>query len=204
MGTFRPRMLRVDHSELRELCTALAAEVVDFNPDLVVGIATGGADIARHVAEMLGSPRVVVVRSQRPGTKVKQNPLLSKALRSLPERVAYLARWLEVEHREGSFYVTNPARRRALHSLGNAIEHPGRLIRAATGAHRVLVVDDTVDSGVTLIGVMTAVRAIAPDAEVRSAVVATTWRRPPIDPDYVIHERLMLRLPSSFDAQPVG
>jgi hypoxanthine phosphoribosyltransferase len=73
---------------------------------------------------------------------------------------------------------------------------------AAVGAQRILVVDDTVDSGRTLSTVTAAVRLVQPGAEVKTAVLASTWRRPPVRPDFCLLERTLLRMPWSFDASP--
>lgn len=197
----RPAVRSVSTAELHAFCLELADQVRDFDPDVVVGIATGGAEVAEEITRALGgTPRLVIVKSQRPGTRVKQGRLVSALLAALPQRAADLARWAEVEHRELLYYL-----KLRLHGADRTesqarIVRPDVLARAAEGAARVLVVDDTLDSGQTLSGVVAATRAASPTAEVRTAVIATTWRRPPIDPDHVLHDRLLLRLPSSFDA----
>jgi len=196
----KPAVKQVTRAEVDALCTELADQVRGFDPDLVVGIATGGADIAAALAQALGGTRLTIVKSQRPGTRIKQGRLASRAIASLPERLANLARWGEVEYREARYYL----QMRRQHGVDRAdlmgrIERPEALASAVDGASRVLVVDDTLDSGQTLRGVVQAVRAANPRAEIRSAVIATTWRRPPVVPDYVLQGRPLLRLPSSFD-----
>jgi len=210
----RPQVRRVDQDGLRELCRSLALQMGDFAPDVVVGIATGGADVAEHVVSALGgSPRLVITRSQRPGTRLKQKPLFAWALKAMPEALANAARWFEVEYREARYHLEASADRLraggglARRLLGARRPHPSSqivrpdlLAAAVAGAARIAVVDDTVDSGQTLVGVTEAVAAANPAAQIRTAAIATTWRRPPVQPDYVIQGRLLLRLPSSFDA----
>ena len=196
----KPAVKQVTRAELGALCTRLADQVRDFDPDLIVGIATGGADIAEAVAEELGGTRLVIVKSQRPGTLIKQGRLVSRVLSSLPEPLADLARWVEVEYREAVFYLHLRRHGVDRSDLAGRIQRPEVLAEAVGGASRVLVVDDTLDSGQTLRGVVQAVEADNPRAEIRTAVIATTWRRPPVRPDYVLQGRLLLRLPSSFDA----
>jgi hypoxanthine-guanine phosphoribosyltransferase len=63
-----------------------------------------------------------------------------------------------------------------------------------------LVVDDAVDSGATLMRVLAELRKLVPDGTViRSAVVAVTTKTPLIEPDYVFHRQLC-RFPWSLDA----
>lgn len=69
----------------------------------------------------------------------------------------------------------------------------------ATGK-RILVVDDAVDSGATLDGVVRALCVAAPEAEVRTAVVTVTTKHPLIVPDFVIFNDLtLIRFPWSMD-----
>ncbi|GAA2721746.1 phosphoribosyltransferase [Cellulomonas aerilata] len=196
----RPAVKRVTHSELRAMCVQLADRIRPFDPDLVVGIATGGADVAEAIAQALGGRTVAIVKSQRPGTLIKQSRPVSRLLASLPERVANLARWFEVEYREVAYYVHVRRHGSDQAEVQGRIVDRESLARAVAGAARVLVVDDTLDSGQTLRGVVDAVKDANPQAQVRTAVIATTWRRPPVHPDYVLRPRLLLRLPGSFDA----
>lgn len=196
----RPAVKRVTHRELRAMCVELADRIRPFDPDLVVGIATGGADVAEAIAASLGGTRVVIVKSQRPGTLIKQSRPVSQLLASLPERLANLARWFEVEYRELAYYVHVRRHGEDRSDPQDRIVDPHALAETVAGASRVLVVDDTLDSGQTLRGVVDAVREANRGAQVRTAVIATTWRRPPVHPDYVLQPRLLLRLPSSFDA----
>lgn len=195
----KPAVRRVGSSELTAMCAELTRQVRGFDPDVVVGIATGGSDIAEAIADELGGRRLVVVRSQRPGTLLKQGRHAARVLAALPERLANLARWVEVEYREARYYLDERTRGPEP-APTDRIRDPEDLADAVALAGRVLVVDDTLDSGQTIRGVVETVRAANPTAEVRTAVIATTWRRPPMTPDYVLQPRLLLRLPSSFDA----
>ncbi|WP_298459329.1 phosphoribosyltransferase [uncultured Cellulomonas sp.] len=186
--------------ELRVMCAQLAERIRPYDPDLVVGIATGGADVAVAIAESLGGPRVAIVKSQRPGTLVKQSRPVAGMLAALPERLANHARWLEVEYRELAYYLHVRRHGSDQSEPQSRIVDPEALAETVAEASRVLVVDDTLDSGQTLRGVVDAVREANPAADVHTAVLATTWRRPPVHPDYVLKPRLLLRLPSSFDA----
>lgn len=201
MATLRPVVRGLDNSQLHAFCADLAEQVREFEPDVIVGIATGGADVAVSMAAALGTgARVVIVKSQRPGTKIKEGRLASSVIKALPRPMANIARLLEVEYREQRYYMRLMADGAERSLPQSRIEGLGALVEGLATAERVLVVDDTLDSGETMSGVLRATRDANPAAEVRSAVLATTWRRPPVKADYVLHPRLLLRLPSSFDA----
>ncbi|RBY84637.1 hypothetical protein DQ241_17690 [Blastococcus sp. TF02A-30] len=175
----------------------MAEAVAQFEPDLVVGIETGGARVAEAMVDGLGSPQLVGVRVQRPATKLKSRMSLGRLFSRLPRGVVDLLRWAEVEMREAT-----------LRSQGSSVESGARALLAtsalqdaATGARRVLIVDDTIDSGRTLSVVKRAVELAEPAAEIRTAVLASTWRRPPVQPDYCLYGRCLLRMPWSFDAE---
>lgn len=194
----RPDRRDVYADDFRRLCEALAGEVHPFRPDLVVGIQTGGAYVAEAMLARLGHPAYVAVRAQRPATRVKEKVRLGALVARLPRGVADILRWVEVEFRERGLRRT-PAEDAVIDfSAAQADE----LRAAAAPARRILVVDDTIDSGRTLSGVTRAVRATAPEAEVRTAVLASTWSNPPVRADHCLFDRTLLRLPWSLDATP--
>ncbi len=194
--TVRPSRRDLYGEDFSALCADLVEATGSFAPDLVVGIETGGARVAEAMLAGLGRPAYVAVRLQRPATKAKSQLRLGGVIRRLPRPVADVLRWVEVEARELSL------RRRTVDvdRMATGIEGLPRLRSAAAGARRVLVVDDTIDSGVTLSVVRRAAERSAPGADVRTAVLASTWRRPPVRPDYCLLDRTLLRLPSSLDA----
>jgi hypoxanthine phosphoribosyltransferase len=65
----------------------------------------------------------------------------------------------------------------------------------------VLVVDDAVDSGATLIAVLDAVYKAAGSSKVRSAAITVTTENPMVMPDYYLyHDETLIRFPWSIDA----
>jgi hypoxanthine phosphoribosyltransferase len=186
-----PETVELDQVRFEDACRSLAEATAAFEPDVIVGIATGGAVVARSMAgHMPGSPAAVDVRLRRPSTGVKERLRLDRLLRRIPTRLADLLRWLEVEIRERFLRPTAP----------EAPEVAPEVRDAIAGARRALVVDDTVDSGRTLTAAVAIVRDAAPQAEVRTAVLTSTWRRPPVRPDYCLYDRVLLRFPWSLDS----
>ena len=77
----------------------------------------------------------------------------------------------------------------------------GALLSCSPGEHRLLVVDDAVDSGVTLATVIDLLRNTCPDrTEIRSAVITVTLEEPRAEPDYALYRGVLCRFPWSFDA----
>lgn len=192
----RPRRRDLYDADFRSLCDSLAAATSPFRPDLVVGIETGGARVAEVMLAPLDEPAFVSVRLQRPATKLKSRFRVGSVVSRLPRGVADALRWLEVESRE----LMVGRRPSDLDRDAQTLIDGSDLAKAAAPAQRILVVDDTIDSGRTLSVVRRAAELVAPGAEVRTAVLASAWHDPPVRADWCLLERTLLRMPWSLDA----
>lgn len=198
MRLLAPPTHDVDRERFEELCQELAERTRGYEPDVVVGIATGGEVVASVMQPLLEGSTMVSIRLQRPATEVKQVLRVDRLLKRAPRWVVDDLRWLEVEYRELAFGLT---RRTAAPSVRSPRDQLAvDLLEPTRTAQRVLIVDDTVDSGRTLSLAVGLVRSVSPGAQVRTAVLSSTWRRPPVRADYCLFERTLLRLPWSFDA----
>ena len=159
-----------------------------WKPDAVVGIASGGAVVARRM--FVGVPHAVV-DCRRPGSGTKDRyPRLMAAVRRSPLWVRDGLRMLEAW------------------ALGRKSEHEVTEPQFADGAAQtladavfILIVDDACDSGSTLRAVMDAVRKISPERVViKTAVITTTTYRPVVSPDFSLYRnRTLIRFPWSKD-----
>jgi len=171
---------------------------VDYSPTLLVGIRTGGLVVAEMMARTAAAVPVLPLTCRRGGTATKSRiPFLHALLGALPRRAVDALRLLE--HR-----ILSPRRKRL--ATAPHIDHAeaaviGARLAAAHQAHRLLVVDDAVDSGVTLATVIELLRATCPpQTEIRSAVITVTLEEPRAEPDYTLYRGVLCRFPWSFDA----
>lgn len=192
-----PPTIELYEAEFDEACRSLFEACKDFRPQTVLGIATGGVFVARamqpHWPEP--TPNLVEVSIRRPSTAVKERLSIGRLLARLPLRVANVLRWLEVEARERAL-----GRKALTDGEAGVIEMQAGTAELLAAGGRVLVVDDTVDSGRTLHRAVELVAGQAPDAHVRTAVLTSTFRSPPVKPDYLLYERTLLRFPWSLDS----
>lgn len=172
------RVITLNKTDFTDACQRLEDKCRPFAPDLVIGIATGGAVIAEKIFPEV---RHLTVSARRPSStrKDRLTPLMC-VVRKLPVPIKNIMRM--AESRILSF-------RRPV---------PPELEPIDTGnAKRILVVDDAVDSGATLSGVLSAIRT---EGTVKSAVITVTTSRPIIKPDLSLYNNnTLIRFPWSLD-----
>jgi hypoxanthine phosphoribosyltransferase len=190
----------LDTEGFESACASLMHQVLEqFRPGLIVGIRTGGLVVAEAMARAASAPiPVLPLTCRRAGTGVKSRlKLLPALLATLPRPAVDGLRWLE--HRLLS------ARRRTQAKVQH-IDHAeaagiGRRLAQGPASPMVLVVDDAVDSGVTLATVLRLLRETCPqDTQFRSAVVTVTLAQPLAEPDFALYRGILCRFPWSFDA----
>lgn len=185
------RIVTLTEAEFSAACEALARKVHDsgFDYTLIAGIATGGW----LVAQRMPSPRRVAVTKRRGAHKARRK-LLPALVARLPRRVNDMLRIAESRLYALKTRVFPPVPSHVEISLELAAE----LSREPNG--RILIVDDAVDSGATLLSVVEAVRKIVPEAEIRTAVITVTRPDAVITPDWSLYrEGTIVRFPWAPD-----
>jgi uncharacterized protein len=169
----------------------------DYAPVLLVGVRTGGLVVAETMARLTSLP-VLPLTCRRPMTALKSRvPGLKPLLATLPEPLLNALRRAEHRMVSGNRRAAQPTQvdRAEAIAIGN-------WLRILSRGARVLLVDDAVDSGVTLATVLQTFRDVCPsDVEVRSAVITVTTEDPVVAPDYTLFRSVLCRFPWSFDAR---
>ena len=192
------RVETLDPVALKRTARELYAKAeADFHPQIVIGVRTGGY----HIADLMQDGfqpgvRLLEATCRRPGTARKsKSSLFKRTLKLLPRGINNRLRLFEHRMliRKG---MAEASERIIPENELAAIEVALRGLDAA----RILVVDDAVDSGSTLLTVTRKVGAIASaHATIRTAAVTVTTKTPLIQPDYVIYRDVLCRFPWSFD-----
>lgn len=181
------KVVTLDNRRFAVACRMLAEVVAGekFVPELVVGIRTGGEYVAREILGEFTDAQLAVVELQRPSTHHKS--LVAGLLPMLPLRILDFMRIAE-----SRLLALRPRRR-----VGR-VEIPAEI--TGLKAKRILVVDDAIDSGVTMEAIVGSLREACPAAQVRSAVITVTTSRPLISPDYALYRnKTLIRFPWSMD-----
>lgn|GEM_PF-306733 len=185
-------------SDFTNACQKLKAKVTDvYEPDLVIGVATGGAVVLEHMG-FESDKKTVIIKRQRPFTKVKRNIKLEVWLPYFPRWVNDIIRELELRFNEYCFNKNN----RKLNDKKSELIILQGSVEDFVGAKRILMVDDSVDSGATLTECIDFVRShLSPDAEIRTASINVTFKNPVIPPTYTLYPRTIIRYPWASDVR---
>jgi hypoxanthine phosphoribosyltransferase len=197
----RQPVISLDSQDFDAVCADLMATVHrDMAPDLVVGIPTGGAYVAEAMTKAAQTDLTVLeLTCRRPSSKLKKGSSLKKMLTRLPRPVVDHLR--VIEH---AVLTRKPPRppEQGYQFLKDELERIADWFAAARRPASVLVVDDAIDSGATLLQVSDMLRSMAPHGTtIRSAVVTVTTDRPLVWPDYTMFHRQLCRFPWSLDAR---
>lgn len=189
------KVVTLDEPALIQACSVLASRVADLPYNAIVGVATGGEVIARHMHASLPAVPIFTATAKRRGTKVKEQLPLDRFLRRLPMSVNHALRVGEHYLREVRFeYRGRPNLLRQV-SLESRLAEWLEQQNEAT----LLIVDDAVDSGSTFQGVITAVRELNPRTRFYTAAITQTFRRPLVTPDVLLYKATLVRFPWSLD-----
>lgn len=186
------RVVTLTPALLSDACHQLAQRVLasQCQPALIVGIQSGGAEVARRMKPDFPDAQYVEVRLSRPSTRHKEAGLLHRLLRRLPLWLCNVLRM--VESRIGEW-----------RSRGRQLpERVGQLTIEADvpSGGTILLIDDAIDTGATIHTLRQHLVQQFPGVAVRVAVITVTTAHPACDADFCLyHNRTLCRFPWSND-----
>lgn len=186
-----------NHADMRQAAIELAgASLRSFTPDLLIGVRSGGYVIAELMMEAMPHEAALLpITCRRPSTQAKKESGMKKVLARLP-------RWFNdqlrlAEHilltqmktpRPGIFIPDAPE----LSAIEVALQNRNNA--------KILIVDDSVDSGATLLAVVETIRSMVdPAAIIKTASITTTTTSPLIQPDVTLYRYVLCRFPWALD-----
>ena len=167
---------------------------LEVNPDLVVGILSGGGHVLEAIKKHpnVKSSLFELVTLQRQSTNVKQR-FLKPVLSILPYSILNWLRIFESNSVKAKISNLN------LEKLqDNTIAFDTRNT-IAKPIKNILIIDDAIDSGKTMFVVKSNLQQKFPKAKIKIAVLAWTIDSSIIKPDYYLYNNTLLRFPWSND-----
>jgi|TARA_R110002049_G_scaffold138352_2_gene298358 hypoxanthine phosphoribosyltransferase len=167
---------------------------LEVNPDLVVGILSGGGHVLEAIKQHpnVKSSLFEVVTLQRQSTNVKQR-FLKPVLSILPYSILNWLRILEsnsVKAKISNLDLEKLQDNTIAFDTVNTIAKPIK---------NMLIIDDAIDSGKTMFVVKSNLQQKFPKAKIKIAVLAWTIDSSIIKPDYYLYNNTLLRFPWSND-----
>jgi hypoxanthine phosphoribosyltransferase len=193
----RHRIVTLDESGLQEQSRGLAARVsyAGYKPTHLIAIATAGIHIALHMAPAF-APRPIVIEivARRPTTRLKR----SRAVRAILARCPW---WLTTGLRHLEYRLVTSRSCGSNRTVSIEADQLRELQRRDGSAVRALVVDDVLDSGMTLKACTEFLKIqLDSGAELKAAVIAMSLPDPQVKPDFCLYTNTTLRGPWSLDA----
>jgi len=177
-------------------CSRLAKSIEErFPPDLIIGIPTGGDLMAKNIRSQNffeGIPYTTALL-QRTSSQIKKKSKISLILKKLPRPLTNTLRRIESTAREFKFEKTSKSIAPRI-----PIVSPDAL-KLINDSHKILILDDAIDSGATMAGVVALVKNANPKAQLYTAVLTTTFKSPLIKADLSVYHATLLRFPWSED-----
>ncbi len=169
------------------------AEDSGFRPDLIVSVASGGTCVVESIEDEIFDLGISTesLLCQRPGTPAKERMRLKLLTKRLP--LSFRNALRVAEH-----IVRLLLKGVQSHNKRNVtVISPNPSCQASPT--RILVIDDAVDSGDTLVSVERFLRARHPSADIRFGVLTQTRKKVSRDPDYSLYKSVLIRFPWSSD-----
>ena len=175
--------------DVKERCRTLSEQVSasGFRPDLVIFIAKGAFQIGKIMSDNLSCP-LAEISCKRSGGKLKEK--LSPVLKLIPGRVRGFIREKEMNKRNKK----NNSERSTEYNVKQWSEYDN--------AERVLIVDDSIDSGSSMRAAVDAASEFFQKAEIRTAVLNVfDGSEAIVKADYHLTDNLLISGPWSNDSK---
>ncbi len=176
------------HEELKDF-------LIENSSVLIIGIRKGGIPIAEMVKvnlENITSTQLdfITIKCQRPSTKSKKKSFIVKYLLKNLFKVLPQFFLNQVRIYEHKFLMNNGNQDRELYLSENL---------QLDNYHKILIVDDAVDSGYTLKNVVDKLEKNNSSAKIYSLAVVVTDKNAVKIPDYYLYSDVLIRFPWSLD-----
>lgn len=189
------KVLTATYDEFTDMCDRLGEMIVKggMEPDVIIGVLRGGGYVADILSRHFPTAKRADIKIQRNLSATKGNRLIRSAMRYIPPVILNIARMIES-------YCT---RYRPTPSRDGDLSLPEDLTDYLSYApRRVLIVDDAIDSGATMLAAVSSLRERYPHTDISTAAITVTTPHPAVDADfYIYHNNTLIRFPWAADSK---
>ncbi|MCD7924708.1 MAG: hypothetical protein LUI85_08435 [Bacteroides sp.] len=188
-------------SDFVESCRLLTQKISkDYNPDLVIGVLTGGGYVGKEIFHFLPHSEkqlYIETKIQRVNTKTKEKGIIKRILKYSPTFLLDWMRMLEAIVLEQKAKRENNLKREGVISFPPNVDS-----FLKSEFKKVLLIDDAIDSGATLHLLKGYLEDHYANVIVKVAVITVTTPNPIVNADYFLfHDRVLVRFPWSNDVK---
>jgi len=175
-------MIKLDNKELNSIVKEYIHTKInpDFSPEIVVGIKTAGDVVGKIVyetfLELNKNPHYESIKFQRSTTNIKDK-YLRDLLKKLPEKILHVLRKIEF-----NIYI----------KFSSSSKKSNSLKKSDKSGKKILLVDDSVDTGRTIVKAKNYLLNKYSNADIRVFSIAQTTVDPVDYPDYVIYNEMII------------
>ena len=185
------RVHTISYADISEICKSLYSSVTSkgFTPDIIIGVKSGGVEIARELYTHFEDKgcELAFCELERVSTKRKKS-ILRNYLKFLP---AFFLNILRIFEAKFLF------KRRNENEYGNI-----KFSRNVSLYKNILLVDDAIDTGITMKVIKEQLRNLNPTARILIAVVTVTSHKAILKADLAyFNDETLVRFPWSIDAK---
>lgn len=191
---FRP-VLTLSGAQFHDACALLGDRINELcSPDLIVVVPRAGDFIWGELKKIpaFEEVNVVQIKAQRGFTKHKSKGLIKPVLVRLPRAINNFLRHLEATVRELMFYLRGPG-------VSRFLEYEDGVVDCVVKAKRIVIIDDAIDSGVSIKNIREFLSQKNPLATIHVAVITTTFEEPLVFADISLYDRQIIRFPWAED-----
>ena len=179
----------------KQLLTLIQKDNIDI--DMMIGIATGGIYVSQPIYEQLQKEQwegdYAEIKLSRPSTQKKESLGIKRVLTKLPYFLSNILRILEVKFLE-KFKVKVYDKNKEKY-----IHFSEKQIKEIQGVETLLLIDDAIDTGTTMLALKNVIQELNPEIIVKTAVLTVTHKHPYLAPDYTLYKDVLLRCPWAMD-----
>lgn len=193
------KVLTISQKKLQHLSSQLFLSIQKdmYTPDIIVGIATGGIYVSNPIKNLYKNQGwkgfYTEIKLSRSSTDIKKKSDVRLLLTKLPYWILNILRTIEVS----LFEMIKPT------TYNNIKESdvflPKSLQNKIHNANSLLLIDDAIDTGSTILALKNIITTINPNIKIKVAVLTMTHSKPYIEPNFTLYKRVLLRCPWAED-----
>lgn len=191
-------------NDFQKACSQLAENVLNvYMPDMVIGVLTGGGVVGRNMMKKFeerdNSTKYLEYKVQRALTQKKEGIGLRNLLTKIPRFVTRKLILIEVLLLEYRSLFLKPSR-----FVSDELKKElTKEFKFVSEDFKILIVDDCIDTGATIEALVSSIKEINPNIEIRVAVITITHKKPLVSADFQLYSRTICRFPWSMEIQQV-